>query len=70
MGKKRFYQWYRRSVMTGVVDASTLLGGTSASAPRPEFRRPVPVWLWVVGGIVVVVVALIGLQAARRETEF
>ena len=70
-GKKRFYEWYRNSVVTGVVDASTLLERSpSASAPQELIRRRPPVWLWVVGAMVVIVVALIGFYAARREAGY
>jgi len=70
-GKKRFHEWYRNAVVTGVVDASTLLE-RGPSAPRSEqiLGKRLPAWLWVVGAIVVIVVALIGFYAARREAGY
>ena len=69
VGKERFYQWYRRSVLTGLVDASSLLREKIPVREASSGTRAVPVWLWVAGGLVVMVVAVIGFYAARREPE-
>ncbi len=71
VGKRRFYEWYRNAVMTGVVDASTLLERSpSPAAAKRGFGRVLPMWLWIVGGIVVIVVAVIGFYAARRDADY
>jgi len=67
VGKRRFYEWYRRAVLTGVVDASTLLREEVSGRASSKPGRPVPPWLWVAGAFAVLVVAGIGFYAARRE---
>ncbi|MCX8052986.1 MAG: hypothetical protein N3B12_04190 [Armatimonadetes bacterium] len=66
-GKKRFYEWYRNCVLTGEVNASALLEKSKPTAPvRPPVEE-LPAWLWVVAATVVIVVAVVGFYAARRE---
>lgn len=70
VGKKRFYEWYRNAVETGVVDARPLVGLTpKVETKSGRFNRPFPVWLGVVIGIVVISIIVIGLYAARRESD-
>jgi len=70
VGKKKFYQWYKNVVETGVVDARPLIGlSTKPDAQPSSPRRSFPVWLAAIAGAVVIVVAIIGFVVSRREPE-
>jgi len=70
VGARRFYEWHRDAVETGVVDAKVLLDPEKADAERKDFRRPIPVWAIVAGGLVVLGVIVAGLYSARRDSGY
>lgn len=70
VGQKKFYQWYKNAVETGVVDARPLIGLSTTTDPQATSRRRFPVWLVAIAGVVVIVVAIIGYVVSRREPEF
>ncbi|MCE5198816.1 hypothetical protein LLG39_07560 [bacterium] len=71
VGNKKFSQWYKNAVMTGVVDPRSLLGIDSEEPMKPVAKkRPFP--LWIAGFIAVVIIGVVvaGFYAARREQEY
>jgi hypothetical protein len=70
VGKPRFYQWYRRAVMSGVVDARPLVGLSPAKSAAPSVKRSLPVWLIAGAVVVIIVVAVIGFYAWRQERDY
>ena len=68
VGKDKFYEWYKHSVETGVVDARPLLGlDPTKEMQESVSRKPIPVWLWVVISVVVIAVGIIGFYASKRD---
>ncbi len=68
VGKQEFYDWYRRTVETGVVDTSSLLRrGTPPPAYPLQSSRPVPSWIWILAAGVIAVIILIGYRSSLRH---
>jgi len=68
VGKERFYQWYKQAVMTGNTDARPLLGlGPKDDTPREEPKKAFPMWLGVVIGAAVVIVAIAGYVSTKSS---
>ncbi len=69
-GKDRFYEWYRYTIETGDVDATTLLGvGGTSDEVKEEDETGISVWIVVAGIGVIMVVSVIGIYAAKKQME-
>ena len=68
-GEKKFFEWYKNAVETGVVDARPLLGlKPLGPEPAKEASKPFPVWLMAVGvGVVLVIVTVIGIYSVKSS---
>ncbi len=67
VGKDRFYDWYRKTVETGNVDARVLLGSGRNAGVRSGPASHTPVWLVVLVALVIIVVVVVGFYATRRD---
>ena len=71
VGKEKFYEWYRHAVETGNTDVRSLLGlEPEGEAEGPGFKKPFPVWLGVLIGVVVLVVAVIGYISSKHSSDY
>ena len=70
VGKEKFYEWYKQAVETGNTDARPLLGLTPESEAESGFKKPFPIWLGVVMGVVVLVVAVIGYISSKHGGDY
>lgn len=70
-GKEKFYVWYKDAVETGVVNARPLLGlEPIAQTPEKASNKPIPVWVWVLIGAVVITVGIIGFYVSKRDETY
>ncbi len=68
VGKERFYQWYKQAVVTGNTDARPLLGvDPSDDTPREKAKKAFPIWLGVVIGAAVLIVAIAGYVSTKSS---
>lgn len=71
VGTKRFNTWFRNAVLTGRVDARSLLGLQNQSPSEGDpTKKPFPLWLGLVIGVVVVIVAVVGYVGSRRGGDY
>lgn len=69
VGEKKFFEWYKNAVVTGVVDARPLLGLKPVShMPAKDNVRSMP-WLLIAAGtgVVLVVVIVIGFYSVKSS---
>jgi len=68
VGKPRFYEWYKKSVVTGEVNARPLLGLKEVAEPK-TVRRSFPVWAVVLAVVVIAGLSLAGYYIMQREQD-
>ena len=64
VGKDKFYEWYKQAVITGNVDAGSLVG-LEPKEERQKAKKGFPLWLGGLIGAVVVVVGIAGYYASK-----
>lgn len=70
VGEKKFYRWYKNAVETGDVDARPLLGLNQKDHQPPDLKRPIPIWLTLVVGAVILLVLLAAYYSSRRNSDY